>query len=253
MSLMLAQANSFCGKLGLPLSHAISVPDVRDLRISPQVVHGPLSTTGLSGSIMTRDYAFGFGEGHLANYSKLGFTSSGSDADVKQRNRQLAEQASLVDTNGACRLATNWLARVGVDVGRLDTECHRSTIQWQYYPDVNTGGQLRQVERNPVLLPVFRIEWRGTLVLRGHKLPNRAVVTMTVSGAAKELVDYHIMDDSLVLTPRIGIRHSRKLLAISDEDFQKLDPQPRSSLVSQFSGRVQSDETATPTPDQRGR
>lgn len=227
-SLMLVQVNLFCEKVGLPLEHPIAATDV-----TSESHVGPPDTNNFSGSIVTQQYAFGFGQGHLANFVKRGFTPE-TDAGVKARNQELSKQASLIDSNDAHQMTTNWLASAGVDVAALESKYQRNISQWKFYPEVKTDGQLRQIERNPVLLPVFQVEWRGALVLRGKRLRERPIVSVTVSGVTKELLEYHNLDDSLMLNPRVVINESQKLLSIPDDDFKKMDSLQRSNLISEF-------------------
>lgn len=228
-SLMLVQVNLFCEKANLPLEHPITPADIRS-----ESHVGPPDTNNFSGSIVTDRYAFGFGQGHLANFVKRGFTPN-SDAGVKERNRELAKLTSQIDTNGAYELVTNWLYAVGVDVVTLESKYQRSVTQWKFYPEVKTDGQLRPQERHPLLLPVFQVEWRGELVLRGKRLRERPIVSITLSGITKELLEYHNLDDSLMLNARIEIREPQRLLAISDAAFQAMNTLQRSNLVMEFS------------------
>lgn len=241
-SLMITQANLFCEKVGLPLEQPITIVEVR-----PDSHVGPPDTNNFNGSIVTDQYAFGFGQGHLANFVKRGFTPE-SDAGIKARNRELAKLVSQIDTNGAYRLATSWLAKAGVDVATLESKYRGSVTQWKWYTEVPSDGELRLLERNAVALPIFQVEWRGALVLRNKRLRERPIVTMTISGVTKELLEYHNLDDSLMLNPRIEIKEPKQLLAISDEDFQKFNPSQRSALVSEFSAPVRKANDATLPP-----
>ena len=182
MAIMLAQINVFCGRLALPVDHPLVESDVRD---GSHV--GPPAPAGFSGSVLTDRYFFGFGRGHLANFYKRGFTPS-SDAEMKKRNLELAKQMSLIDTNGAYQLATNWLTQMCIDLSALESKYRLNITQWRYYSEVQTGGQLRPVAREAVMLPVFQVEWRGALVIGNRKFPERAIVSMTISGAAKEIL-----------------------------------------------------------------
>ena len=100
----------------------------------------------------------------------------------------------------------------------------------------------------PVLmLPVYHVEWLG-FILRGQPNRERVVVSVTVFGATKELVEYHVLDDSLFLRPRIQVKDSEKLVAISDEEFRKFDMLQRSNLLFQATGHTES-LLAFPVPE----
>lgn len=61
---------------------------------------------------------------------------------------------------------------------------------------------------------------------------------MTIFGATKELVEYHVLDDSLFLRPRIVIKNAEKLLSIPDEEFAKWTTVQRSNLVMESAGTI---------------
>ena len=222
MMLMVQEANFFCQQTGLPPGRPFNESDMRK---GGHV--GPYELKHFGGSIVTDDYFFGFLRGHLANFRKRGFMPDGPDAAIRERNLELAKFSSQIDTNGAYQLATNWLAALGVNVPALEKKYRLNFIQWKYYPKGKEGPV--------IMLPVYHVEWLG-FILKSQPNRERAVVSVTISGATKELVEYHVYDDSLFLRPRIQIKDAEKLLAISDEEFRKLDALQRSNLVVQFTG-----------------
>jgi hypothetical protein len=222
MTLMVAESNVFCSKTGLAPGHSFISEDVR------QGSHvGPFNPKDFGGSIVTDRHLFGFGWGHLANFRKRGFMPQDSDQAIRERNLELAKFSSLIDTNGAYDLATNWLAALGLDLATMERKYRLNFIQWRYYPE-GTGGKVS-------MLPVYTVEWPG-FILRSQPKRESAVVSVTVFGATKELVEYHVLDDSLFLRPRIQIKDPEELLAIPDEEFRKLDSAQRSNLVVRFAG-----------------
>jgi hypothetical protein len=247
VTLMLGQVNSFCTKLELPLDHAVTEADVRN---GSHV--GPANAGNFTGSILIDQYYFGFGRGHLANFGKRGVTPN-SDSDVKRRNIELSKLSSLIDTNGAYQMATNWLAKSGVDVPLLEAKYRLNIIQWRYYPDGQPSQGLQATTRKAVMLPVYEVQWRGSLVRGNRKRPERPVVSMTISGVTKELLEYHLLDDSLMPGPAIQINEPEKLLAIQDAEFQKYDALQRSNLITQFSGPSPTIPGASSSPNKSGR
>jgi hypothetical protein len=226
MTLMLTEANFFCSKTGLSPGHSFTEAAVR------QGSHvGLFNPKDFGGSIVTGQYLFGFGWGHLANFRKRGFMPQDSDQAIRERNLELAKFSSLIDTNGAYDLATNWLAALGLDLAKLERKYRLNFIQWRHYPE-GTGGKV-------IMLPVYTVEWRG-VILRSQPKRESAVVSVAVFGATKELVESHVLDDSLFLRPRIRVKDPEKLLAIPDEEFRKFDAMQRSNLVVQFTGLMES-------------
>jgi len=57
---------------------------------------------------------------------------------------------------------------------------------------------------------------------------------MTVFGPTKELIEYHLFDDSLMLRPKLEIKVFERLLAITNEAFYRFDALQKSNLVKQF-------------------
>jgi hypothetical protein len=68
MLLMVAEANHFRIETGLAIDELFSEHDVRK---GSHV--GPYNPKDFGGSIVTDQYVFGFGWGHLANFNKRGF------------------------------------------------------------------------------------------------------------------------------------------------------------------------------------
>ena len=225
IAMMLAQINQFCSKLGLNSGHEVTEADMRE---GGHV--GLANSNSFTGSILTDKYFFGFWHGYLANFYERGFSSL-SDADVMKRNIELSKHSSLIDTNDAYQLATNWLAKSGVDVRGMETKYALNIIQWRYYPNGQLGPEPKRKE---IVLPVYQLEWKGSLSRGTRKLPDVTVVKVVVSGINKGMLEYHVYDDSLILTPKMQIVQCEKLLAIQDEELRGYDSLQRSNLVVRF-------------------
>jgi hypothetical protein len=217
MILMLAEANFFCEKADIPGERPLTRGHVRS---GSHVA--PPSLKDFGGSILTDQYFFGFHWGHLANFHKREFMPQSPDSAIRERNLELAKLSSLIDTNGAYELATNWLAVVGINVPAMEARYRRNVFQWQYYPTGKDGPTL--------VLPVYQVEWRG-FILKTQTNRERPVVSVTIFGATKELVDYQVLDESLFLHPPIKIRDSQGLLSIPDSEFMKYTLLQKSNLV----------------------
>lgn len=239
MSLMVSDANFFSSQTALPNGPTLSGTDVQ---AGSHV--GPYMPKDFGGSLLTEHYRFGFGWGHLATFSKRGFMPQDSAKGVKGRNLELAQFTSLIDTNSAYVLATNWLSAIGVDVRAMEKKYRLNLNQWRYY----TEGT---IEGKTTMLPVFNVEWIGH-ILRTQTNRESVVVRVTIFGATKELVNYLVLDDSLFVRPRIAIKDAEKLLAIPDEEFRKYDSVQRSNLVVKFDARgTFGADLSMPTPQTR--
>ncbi|HZL13094.1 MAG TPA: hypothetical protein VFC85_03025 [Verrucomicrobiae bacterium] len=82
-------------------------------------------------------------------------------------------------------------------------------------------------------MPIFQISW-GSIPLRGHPRYSFPAATMTIFGPTKQLIEYHVMDDALMLRPKLEIKNTEKLLTISNEVFYKFDEAQKSNLIKQF-------------------
>ena len=231
-SLMLLQVNSTSKEWNLPVDHTITQSDVR----SGSHV-GPANSKNFSGSILTDQYFFGFVMGHLANFYNRG-TTPNSDREVRKRNFDLAKLPSLIDANEAYQLATNYVVKAGLNLPMLEEKYRLNIVQWRYYPNNQTSDGLQTPSKKAVMLPVYQVEWRGSLFRGNRALPDRPVVSITISGSKKELWEYHVLDDSLFLTSPIQIDEPETLLAIEDGEFQKYSVLQQRNLVARFASGV---------------
>ena len=63
-------------------------------------------------------------------------------------------------------------------------------------------------------------------------------MTVTVSGVTKELLEYHNLDDSLMLNPQIAMKEPQMLLSIPDERLKQMDLLERYNLLSEFTASL---------------
>jgi hypothetical protein len=217
-ALMLAEVNSFCERAGLRTGQTFTRADIRE---GSHV--GPARFPEIGGSILTDEYFFGFGRGHLANFYRRDFKAT-TEQSIQARNVELSKTSSLVDTNGAYNIATNWLRALGIDVSAVEGKYRRNIIQWRFYPE---GADERAVP-----LPVYQVEWRGNVFRTSAR--ETAVVTVTVLGATKGVVEHHILDDSLFLRPALQISEREHLLSIPDAEFQTFTTTQQSNLIARF-------------------
>ena len=97
----------------------ISATELKTYYVSP-----PRLRAG--GSVETPDFFFGFGkDGRLQFITK---NLPDAELSLPEKYEKWAKMKSLVDTNGAYALATNWLMKLDVDVAALEKE-HPSQVQ----------------------------------------------------------------------------------------------------------------------------
>ncbi len=121
---------------------------------------------------------------------------------------------STIDTNGAYRIATNWLASIQVDVARLERENPPALKQ----QSINGYG----------LIPVFYVDWEE------QRERSDQTVRVMIAGDTKDLLYLRQEDDSYSMRPAALIKEMDKLLAISDAEFLRYSPLERSNLVARF-------------------
>jgi len=227
LAMMLTNCNLFLQQTHL----AKDAPMVFSNVILSECSVAPPRLMGFSGSVVTTNLFFGFGHDHLANFWQWEF-HAGAGQSMKQQNEQWATMTSQVGTNEAHQLALNWLTGLGVDTATLEKKHPCKVTQKSFYPNAgNSEDSLEQAKR--VALPIFQVQW-GSISLHGRPEYSLPAVTMTVFGPTKELVEYHLFDDSLMLLPKLEIEDLEKLLNIPDEEFHQYDDLQRSNLVSQF-------------------
>ena len=113
-----------------------------------EVMSAPL---GVSGSVVTSNYVIEVKRGHVS------WVSIRSDSELKKNEispAELAKRPSLVDTNGAHALATQWLAELSVDVAKLEAEQPFQIIQNTWRDQDSSGGKITSNQ-----MPVFRLRW----------------------------------------------------------------------------------------------
>lgn len=226
MAVMLTNCNSFVQETHLPLDHPITQKEITDCSIAPPRL------MGFGGSIVTEKYFFGFGHDHLANFWQKEFRSASSPEGIKQQHESWSTMTSQVGTNEVRQLALNWLTGLGVDTATMEEKYPCKITQKFFYPHAeNLEGSLEQAKR--ANLPVFQVQW-GSIPLRGRPQYSLPAATVTVFGPTKELIEYHLFDDALMLRPKLEIKNAETLLTISNEVFYKFDEMQKSNLVEQF-------------------
>ena len=208
LALMLAEANHAIDQLDLPDWKPIAAAEIVSHHVSP-----PRLRPG--GSLDTRKFMFGFG-----SEGKLQFIHAYQpehDLPVEERNKRWSTMKSLIGTNEAHQLATNWLAKLDVDVAALE-RTHPVRVNQEFFYE----GGIVSPER-VVMLPRFEVKW-GTNSL----VP---AVWVSVFGPTKEPLQIRQHDVSFSKRPAGLVKEPERLLAIRDSDFAKYTESQKSNLV----------------------
>jgi len=212
--LMLAEINFCSGRLYLPADLPIEEQNLRaEAVFSPRVI-------GFAGRLDTDKYSFSFAkDGRLRFITKL--NNGRGDKTLREYLEGLAKIPSIINTNGAYRIATNWLTAMDVDLQRLEKD-HPPIVKQQTFMSWAEDSK----PSTEIPLPIFDVKWGDW---------SQPVIDIQISGATGELLKLRQEDDSYSRRPASLIKDMDKLLAIPDEQFLKYSSEERSNLVVRFS------------------
>jgi hypothetical protein len=208
-AVLVAEANFNAERLELPIEKPILLSKLAWTYIPPV---STLKDDGFGGRIDAGHYAFS--EGGRPGYRYITKLEPFGGLSTAEQNQMLSHCKSLIGTNGAYRLASNWLSLIDVDVHELE-KTNKAEVQQRWF----WGGG--SPERR-VLLPIFEVGWGGSKT------------TVTVDGRTKQVIEIRQEDDSFSRRPRELVKGLDKLLAVSDEEFLKYSTAERSNLVVRF-------------------
>ena len=150
LQLMVGQANFAAQQLDLkePLPIVISA-DTNKSEVMPPPM-------GIGGMILTSNYNFEFNKGYLVSVGKMKWLEKVSPPITN--TLELANQPSLLDTNSAYQLATQWLAKISVDVSKLERKFPPQIFQISARRRDEDGKILPGISNN-IAIPLFIIGW----------------------------------------------------------------------------------------------
>jgi hypothetical protein len=183
--------------------------------------------TGFGGTFETKEFTFIFFKSGILRQISCHDSKFG-DMPLRDLQWKLHSMKSLISTNEAYQLATNWLDEM-VDVQSLEKKYQVSVQQTYFYTD-DPEATRREIK----LLPIFHVDW----IERGAARP---AVRVAIFGPTKELLGIYQEDDTFSKRPRNLLKNTETLLAIADDVFAKLSPIERRTLARRFS--------AVPIPD----
>ena len=217
LAVMLMEINYCASKLHLNARLPIKTEDVTVASID-----NPKDLAGFGGHIDTQNYFFSFlHSGRLRFICELDASSRQSlgiyrrdDETRVQCMEELSHMRSMISSNDAYCLATNWLISIDIDLKKLEAEKPPVVIQ-----------QFLRSGTNLVPVPLFYVKWGGDY--------DPAVAVM-ISGVNGELLNVRQEDDSYSKRPAVLIKNIDALLAIPNDEFLKYSPTECSNLVTRF-------------------
>ena len=133
-----------------------------------------------------------------------------------EQNKTLSREKSLINSNEAYKLATNWLALIDVDVNKLE-KSNKCEVRQRWCYGENWAK---------VLLPIFYVRWGEW---------DDAKADVCVDGRNRELLEFRIMNQAgFSRRPTELVKDLEKLFAIPDEEFKAYSPTEKSNLVARF-------------------
>ncbi|MGI8965025.1 MAG: hypothetical protein ACR2H1_02935 [Limisphaerales bacterium] len=215
LTLMLTEANHALTKLDVPGLNPITLTNIVSYHIT-----APRMRVG--GSLDTTNMMFGFGENKL---QFIQLAEPNSDLSIEARHNRWAKQKSLIGTNEAYQLATNWLIKLEVDLKALEKVNPPSVMQQYYYPNKEAGKK--------IMLPRYEVRW-GTN-------PSRPAVWVSIFGPTKSPIHIRQEDGSFIRRPDlVKIEKIEHLLSITNKEFAGWTIQQKSNLVMQSAGNFYS-------------
>jgi hypothetical protein len=143
---------------------------------------------GLYGYLDITNFEFGFNEGRLVHIMRLDAPQTEYYA---RRLNELVGKPSLIDTNGAYQLATQWLAAVDIDVTALEKQ---SGLLIKGGHSVNQLHYLARGATNYITLPLYYVDFGSQHFPASGNLKafDEPLVSVEILGTTKELQELTI-------------------------------------------------------------
>jgi len=198
LQLMLGEANHFAEALKLPAPLPIGISQLADAYVSPPKF-------GLGGSLQTTNFAFTFHEGRLHSIVRLDVLHGPEPLrDIFDR---LSQQATLVDSNGAYRLATQWLSAASVDVETMVRKYPKEISQRRYAANAPREDRTLPKSGKDKPLPIYDVKWRDSS--RPEYIAG--AIKVSILAASNQLLALEIGDFSFSIRPPVVVTNAAEL------------------------------------------
>jgi hypothetical protein len=191
--LMLSEANDYASRLNLPEQLPITTNSLMELFVTfPRMAE----RFGALGSLRTTNFSYGFGKGkHLCYITRLIKGGNSYDYDA---NKPYEIDPSVVNTNAAYMLATQWLAKAFVDVGRLST---------------SSVVSIKPLVILHMATSKYTVEWQqGSILVNGVSMP-KPVAKVVLASPQNELWTLRMEDPTFILRKPLEITNLDYLLS----------------------------------------
>ncbi|MFN3407883.1 MAG: hypothetical protein ACK45B_02710 [Limisphaerales bacterium] len=226
---MLDEANSFASHLKLPIQQPITFQNAMNIHVTaPWYSKADNPDASLSkadrirkgrffaaGAIETSNFYFGYTKGRLWSVQRLKLKDESSIVELFP---ELIKTPSVVDSNGAYQLATQWLASVSVDVAKMERKNKAAFHQWHFNgkpDDIPKSDLMPESAKstNTTMLPIFDIQWG-----EGEAFAAK----VTVIGTTKELFRLEVRDETLSKRPLLAVPNAVELNERPEPPVMKL-------------------------------
>jgi hypothetical protein len=230
---MLQEANYFSVQLNLPTPHPIQIRDIDDIHVTP-LWYSKIENTNLASAVERVLHAKFVVGGFIETTNFCFFFQGGRLWSVVNRVQHMerfdlypvwAKTASLISSNGAVQLATQWLASVDIEVGALEKK-HIPKVEQQWFwnqPGLNVHHP--PGDTNKTVLPIFSVTWGGD------------AVQVKILGTTNELMELRVGDSTFSHRPLLIITNAIELNNIPDPPLKHLERSPASETTSGRSPR----------------
>jgi hypothetical protein len=257
---MLQEANWAAARLKLPTHYPIQITDIVDCFAGspspevfyssnrfPDTIYGAhiydsdiprdarmsALQIGIAGRIANTNFEFGFEQGKLCRVTRMSRPAVEYYADNLDG---LVGKPSLIDTNGAYQLATQWLAAVDIDMAALNK------LKW-------TVNQLHYKGRgmtNYATLPLYYVDFGNIHYPADGNIPafDKPQVSVEVLGTTKELQELMIKDLSFSRRPLMLVTNVLEMIRTPVPPIKQMRRWPDGSATN---------ETAPSPPRRRHR
>lgn len=209
LQLLLGDVNHVSQQLELPGSSVKGIEQVRYLYVAPP-------TAGFCANLKTTNYAFGYAQG--ARSVRL-LAPSGRDYEgwFLSQYTVWAQTPSQIDTNVAYQMASQWLAKVSVDVPALELAYRATVSQLEVAKEaLPKAGRKAGSKSQRQKLPVFYVRWGDGQYHQFGKPSISPAIEVVILGTTKQLLELRIMDDVFVRRPKMLVAHADEIARLPD-------------------------------------
>lgn len=218
---MLEEANYCAVQLKLPVPHPLKISDISEIYVT-SLWGSKIEDTNLvsiiervrrakyavGGSIWMTNFCFFFNTGRL--WSIANRTQHMERFDLYPL---WARTPSIIVSNEAVQIATQWLAWIDVDVDTLSKKYPAKIEQQWFWNQPGLNVHHLPGDTNKTMLPIFNVTWGND------------AAQVRVLGTTKELMELRVGDAGLSSRPLLIITNAIELNNIPDPQIKKLERQ----------------------------